>query len=107
MFGEKNFVFIKFIENSFISLLVFSSLFSSCYQNDNLSVSNIQMNEDGELIIVYNNGTKQNFGAVVDEYLRDTLEDKNDSTVVIGVQKNLIAHPCNFIIVVPVYYDKI
>ena len=45
------------------------------------------MNEDGELIIVYNNGTKQNLGAVVDEDLRDALADQNDSTVVIGVQK--------------------
>lgn len=85
MIDLKSKVFIKLF--LIITLLVFSLLFSSCYQNDNLSVSNIQMNEDGELIIVYNNGTKQNLGAVVDEDLRDALADQNDSTVVIGVQK--------------------
>ena len=47
--------------------LLFSSSFvlSSCNSNDAIGITNAEINENGELILKYSDGTEQNLGVVV------------------------------------------
>ena len=46
-------------------LLSFSFTLSSCNPNDAVGIESAQINENGELILTYSDGTEQNLGVVV------------------------------------------
>ncbi len=46
-------------------LFSFSFLLSSCNLNYTVGIANAEINENGELILIYSNGTEQNLGVVV------------------------------------------
>jgi len=46
-------------------LLSFSFTLSSCNSNDAVGIENAQINENGELVLTYSDGTEQNLGVVV------------------------------------------
>ena len=56
--------------------LLFSLPFalSSCNSNDALGIASAEINEDGELVLVYSDGTEQNLGVVVGEDGKDGID---------------------------------
>ena len=93
-------------------MLSISVLFSSCDMNASAGVTNAEINENGELILNYGDGSKQNLGVVVGANGADGKDSSNGAissgTVVINSEKsnvsaatakglaNAVSITCNF-----------
>lgn len=68
-------------------LLVFTLLLSSCNSTTTIGINNAEINENGELILYYSNGTKQNLGVVVGQ---DGSEGEDGADGSNGVNGSLV-----------------
>ena len=60
-----------------VLLLSFSLSLYSCNLIDSLSIANAEINEKGELVLLYSDGTEQNLGAVVGQNGADGADGKD------------------------------
>ena len=76
-------------------LLSISVLFSSCYMDTSAGVTNAEINENGELVLSYADGSEQNLGVVVGANGADGKDSSNGAissgTVVINSEKSNIS----------------
>ena len=77
-------------------LLSASILLSSCYMEDAAGVINAEINENGELILEYANGSEQNLGVVVGKNGSDGADGASGDngsagTIVVNSEKSNIS----------------